>query len=474
MRARNSCRLVQSKTLQLCKVYESAGQCDAGRAGSLKECETPMSAISGKSVAVVGLGYVGLSLARVFVRAGFLVAGIDVSHEKVQALRQGRSPITDVSDEDVVEMLNNGFEPTSAFDTVGRCSSVIFALPTPLGKNKKPDLEPLLTAVRSASAHFRAGQLWVVESTVFPGVTEGPVLDSFIASAPGDAGDIFLAYSPERIDPGNVSTDLTGIPKIVAGRNNDSLLAAVDLYRHAGFDVVQASSIRAAEAAKLLENTYRALNLALVNELVQLVSPANIDFREVVRLSETKPFGFAAFWPGPGVGGHCIPVDPWYLQSFLGDHGMISPLVDLALSINSQMPHRVAQRILDIGLSDGILSPQELKINLLGMTYKANVNDFRDSPGPEILEVLAKKGVEISYHDPFLETSLPGSSGHWIAGNIDIEKLRGMTIILQNHREYFDQLSADAQTSGLYSAAAGRAQIGKSIWSQNLPNGPDT
>ena len=432
-----------------------------------------MPATASESLAVVGLGYVGLSLARVFVRAGVPVAGIDISEEKVQALRQGRSPITDVSDEDVVEMLNNGFEPTSAFDTVGRCSSVIFALPTPLGKNKKPDLEPLLSAICSASEHFRAGQLWVVESTVFPGVTEGPVLDTFVASAPSDAGEILLAYSPERIDPGNVSTDLTGIPKIVAGLNNDSLAAVVNLYRRAGFDVVQASSIRAAEAAKLLENTYRAVNLALVNELVQLVSPANIDFREVVRLSETKPFGFAAFWPGPGVGGHCIPVDPWYLQSFLGDHGRVSPLVDLALSINNQMPHRVAQRILDIGFRDGVLGPQDLKINLLGMTYKANVNDFRDSPGPEILEVLANKGVQIAYHDPFLQTPLAGSSGNWIAGDIDIEKLQGMTVILQNHREYFDQLFADVQTSGIYSAAAGSAQIGKSIWSAVLPSGPD-
>jgi len=432
-----------------------------------------MSAASSESLAIVGLGYVGLSLAKVFIRAGFPVVGIDVFEEKVQALCQGHSPITDVSDADVVEMLNNGFKPTTAFDGVGQCAAVIFALPTPLGTDKKPDLEPLLSAVRSASAYSKAGQIWVVESTVFPGVTEGPVLDIFSASAPSDAGDIFLAYSPERIDPGNGSSDLTGIPKIVAGKDKDSLAAAVDLYRRAGFDVVQASSIRAAEAAKLLENTYRAVNLALVNELVQLVSSANIDFREVVRLSETKPFGFAAFWPGPGVGGHCIPVDPWYLQSFLGDHGGISPLIDLALSINSQMPHRVAQRVIQIGLRDGFLSPKELRINILGMTYKSNVNDFRDSPGPEIVEVLSNEGVEVFYHDPFLQVPLPGSSGNWIAGDIDNQILKGMTVILQNHREYFDLLSGDVQTSGLYSAAAGRAQIGKPIWNTVLSNGEE-
>ena len=433
-----------------------------------------MSATSSESLAVVGLGYVGLSLAKVFIRAGFSVAGVDISEERVEALRQGRSPITDVSDEDVVQMLGNGFEPTIAFDTVGRCSTVIFALPTPLGKNKKPDLEPLLTAICSASAHFRAGQLWVVESTVFPGVTEGPVLDMFLASAPSGAGDVLLAYSPERIDPGNVSNDLTEIPKIVAGRDNDSLVAAVNLYRHAGFDVVQASTIKAAETAKLLENTYRAVNLALVNELVQLLSAANIDFREVVRLSETKPFGFEAFWPGPGVGGHCIPVDPWYLQAFLGDRGSSSPLVDLALSINSQMPHRVAQRILDIGLREGTLGHEKLKINLLGMTYKANVNDFRDSPGPEILEALASEGAEVSYHDPFLQLPLPGSSGSWIAGDLHPEDLEGMTVILQNHREYFERLPNHNRILGLFSAAAGGAEIGRSIWRTDFPENPDS
>lgn len=425
-----------------------------------------MSASSSDFVAVVGLGYVGLSLARVFIRAGFSVAGIDISEERVQALREGRSPITDVSDEDVVEMLGNGFEPTSAFDAVGRCSSVIFALPTPLGRNKKPDLEPLLSAVCSASAHFRAGQLWIVESTVFPGVTEGPVLDKFLASAPSNAGDFLLAYSPERIDPGNLSSDLTGIPKIVAGRDQVSLEAAANLYRQAGFDIVQASTIRAAETAKLLENTYRAVNLALVNELVQLITPADIDFREVIRLSETKPFGFQAFWPGPGVGGHCIPVDPWYLQAFLGSRESSSRLVDTALSINSQMPHRVAQRILDIGLRERFLGPGTLKVNLLGMTYKANVNDFRDSPGPEILEVLVSEGVEVSYHDPYLQLPLSESSGNWIAGDIDAENLEGMTVILQNHREYFERLANYRKPTRLFSAAAGGVQIGRSIWGE--------
>jgi UDP-N-acetyl-D-glucosamine dehydrogenase len=433
-----------------------------------KECEKRMTVSAIESVAIVGLGYVGRSLAKVFTKAGFTVLGIDISEVKVRRLRQGYSPITDVSDEDVVEMLSGGFEPTTAFHSVSHSSAVIFALPTPLDQDKKPDLNPLLSAVRAAAVHSRAGQLLIVESTVYPGVTEGPVVDTFLSSAPSEAADFLLAYSPERIDPGNSNLDLTSIPKIVAGRESRSASAAAELYRSVGFDVVEASSIKAAETAKLLENTYRAVNLALVNELVRLILPGDIDFREVVRLSETKPFGFEAFWPGPGVGGHCIPVDPWYLQAFLHDQGKASPLVDLALSINSQMPRHTAQQILSVGLQAGLLRKRKSRINLLGMTYKADVNDFRDSPGPEILNVLARQGVEVFYHDPFLNEPLSGSNGSWISGAIHSADLEGMTVILQNHREYFEHLSAESEPRRVYSAAAGRGQIGQSIWGPEL------
>ena len=423
-----------------------------------------MEQSSRSAIAIVGMGYVGLSLAKVFTDSNFEVFGIDNSPKKIEMLASGSSPISDLSDADVIQMVRNGFKPSLDFGLVRKSSAVILALPTPLGAEGQPDLGPLLTAVDSASPYLQVGQLWVVESTVLPGVTAGPVMDRIVAGSKHDSTGIHLAYSPERIDPGSTNRRLTSIPKIVAGISENALSSAASLYRQVGFTVVEADSIEAAEAAKLLENTYRAVNLALVNELVQLVGRAGIDFHEVIRLAKTKPFGFQEFWPGAGVGGHCIPIDPWYLQSFLADNGGASRVTEIALAINSEMPKRTAEQILVVGHRLRLFGAAAPRINLLGMSYKPDVNDFRDSPGPQVVRELSLLGARVSYHDPFLGEELPGGYGHWLASDGELVEASGMTVLLQSHSDYEKVLSAPKGAKVLFSASSGEDQIVDSIW----------
>lgn len=306
------------------------------------------------TVAILGLGYVGLSLARELSGAGLSVLGVDNSQAKVDTLAGGTSPLSDLTNVEVQTMLAQGFRPSTDFRLVAQAATVILALPTPLGLDNQPDPGPLLAAAADAAPYAFNGQLWILESTVSPGATEGELLDVIRKHAPSSGRGILLSFSRERVDPGSAGLGLASIPKIVAGHDEKAIRAASDFYQKAGFVVVESTSIRAAETAKLLENTYRAVNLALVNELVQLVSVAGIDFHEVVRLAETKPFGFQPFWPGPGVGGHCIPIDPWYLQSFLGTNSKPYSIADLALKINSDMPKKTALRIYQKGLEMGV------------------------------------------------------------------------------------------------------------------------
>lgn len=416
------------------------------------------------TVAIVGLGYVGLSLARELAGAGLVVRGVDISQAKVDVLRAGASPLSDLTDSEVQTMLRQGFSPSTDFSVIAQSATVILALPTPLGLDNQPDLGPLLTAAADAAPFAFDGQLWILESTVSPGVTEGELLDVLLRRAPSSGRDILLSFSPERVDPGSAGSGLTSIPKIVAGRDQKALRAAAAFYRKAGFSVVESASIRAAEAAKLLENTYRAVNIALINELVQLVSVAGIDFHEVVRLAETKPFGFQAFWPGPGVGGHCIPIDPWYLQSFLGLSGEASSITNVALKINSEMPKMTARKIYQTGLETGILGKKSGNVTLLGMAYKADVDDFRGAPGPDVVEELVNLGISVSYHDPFLRSPLPGVGGDWVAGDFSPQKIEAMTVVIQNHDAYRSSLNRLRGSELLFSAASGRDQLATSIW----------
>ena len=417
-------------------------------------------------VAIIGMGYVGLSLARVLVDSGLRVTGIDVNLEKVRAINEARSPVVDVSSTEIERMFAKGFFVGSDFRSIRDADTVILALPTPIGEDDHPDLSALRSAVSSAAPFRKDGQLWILESTVLPGVTEGIIAPELLSTSSDARTKPLLAYSPERVDPGSISRDLTLIPKIVAGRDTESLERAVVFYTRAGFDVVPAASIREAEAAKLLENTYRAVNMALVNELVQQFTAAGIDFLEVVRLAETKPFGFEAFWPGPGVGGHCIPVDPWYLQSFLRLRAEESAVTAVALEVNRRMPEKTAQRIGKIisSIAGGVNGTQQ-SVTLLGMTYKRNVNDFRESPGPKVAEALIALGISVFYHDPYLTEALPGlGAAVWLEDLTLVKNTAGTVVVLQEHREYSHLEQFQSGEDRWFSAAPGIAHLGQSIW----------
>ena len=417
-------------------------------------------------VTIIGMGYVGLSLARVLSGSGLRVRGIDADAAKVEAINQGRSPLVDLPAPVLQEMLGKGFLADTHFGAVVESRTVVLALPTPVGKNNLPDLGPLERALQSAGPFRRDGQLWILESTVLPGVTEHTVFSRLVSTASEATEPPLVAYSPERVDPGSGGGDLLSIPKIVAGRNSESLEKASAFYAQAGFKVVAAGSIKEAEAAKLLENTYRAVNMALVNELAQRFMYAGIDILEVVRLAETKPFGFQAFWPGPGVGGHCIPVDPWYLQSFLDQESEQSMMTATALEINQEMPRTTAARIKEILSAE---APRPLaegpSVIALGMSYKRDVNDFRESPGPAVVRALLALGLSVAYHDPYLKGPLPGLEGaRWVDDLVAFEKSLDAVVVLQEHSEYRAGNILEAGSAVWLSAAPGLPGVGQSIW----------
>lgn len=417
-------------------------------------------------VAIIGMGYVGLSLAKVVSVAGLRVKGIDSNSEKVRAINRASSPLVDVSSVEIENMLERGFVASDDFHELRDADVIVMALPTPVGQDDQPDLGALRSAVRSAAPFRRDGQLWILESTVLPGVTEGVVLSELLSTSSNAEKNPLVAYSSERVNPGSSTQELTMIPKVVAGIDAESLAAAVTFYSRVGFEVVPSASIREAEAAKLLENTYRAVNMALVNDLAQQFSEAGIDFLEVVRLAATKPFGFEAFWPGPGVGGHCIPVDPWYLQSFLGLHAKESAVTAVALEVNRTMPSKTAQRLAKIVFSEGVAGNEaRLSMTVLGMSYKKDVNDFRESPGPMVVRALLDLGLSVSYHDPFLESALPGLEGAlWIDNNSLADQLADNVVVLQEHHGYLELADSLLGKPLLLSAAPGVPRLGKSIW----------
>ena len=417
-------------------------------------------------IAIIGMGYVGLSLAKVVAFAGLPVRGIDSNIEKVLAINGASSPLVDVSSVDIENMLAQGFVASNNFEDIRDADVIVLALPTPVGEDHQPDLGALRSAVRSAAPFRRDHQLWILESTVLPGVTEEVILSELLSTSFDAENSPLLAYSPERVNPGSSTQDLTMIPKVVAGIDDESLAEAVSFYTRVGFEVVPAASIREAEAAKLLENTYRAVNMALVNDLAQQFSKAGIDFLEVVRLAETKPFGFEAFWPGPGVGGHCIPVDPWYLQSYLRLHAKESAVTAVALEVNRKMPHQTARRVADIVFSEVVAGDgPQFSMTVMGMSYKKDVNDFRESPGPTVVKSLLDLGISVSYHDPFLSAAIPGLEGaSWIEASALANEVADTVLILQEHSQYLGLEDSLLRNRLLISAAPGAPRLGKSIW----------
>jgi UDP-N-acetyl-D-glucosamine dehydrogenase len=362
-------------------------------------------------IGVIGLGYVGLPLVRAFIEAGYPALGFDVDQAKVDRLAAGESYIEHIPAQWVREWSDRGrFEPTSQMHRLAEPDVLLICVPTPLRDAREPDLQYVEATARQIAAVLRPGQLVVLESTTYPGTTRQVVLPILASSGLKPGQDFFLAYSPEREDPGNPSYTARTIPKVVGGLDPTSSQLAELLYGQAVVRVVPASSCEAAEACKILENTYRAVNIALVNELKLLFDRMGIDVWEVLDLAKTKPFGFQAFYPGPGLGGHCIPIDPFYLTWIARKHGMSTRLVELAGEINTVMPDYVIQRVAD-ALNEVGKPLRRSKICVLGVAYKRDVDDTRESPSFVLMEMLLARGVALSYNDPHV-ARLPRARGH--------------------------------------------------------------
>ncbi|MFO0870495.1 MAG: nucleotide sugar dehydrogenase [Pirellulales bacterium] len=364
--------------------------------------ESLRSSIADKTatVGVIGLGYVGLPLVHAFVRSGHRTLGFDVDQRKVDQLLAGRSYIGHIPAEWIANWIAAGsFQPTADMARLREPDVLIICVPTPLDESRDPDLTYIESTTRQIAAALRPGQLIVLESTTYPGTTRDVVLPLLQATGLRPGVDFFLAYSPEREDPGNPHYAASNIPKVVGGLDKASAELACQLYSHAVVQVVPVSSCEVAEACKILENTYRAVNIALVNELKMLCDKMGLDVWEVIQAAKTKPFGFQAFYPGPGLGGHCIPIDPFYLSWVARKHGMTTRFIELAGEINTSMPRYVIDRLTE-ALNDHAKPIRGSRICVLGVAYKKDVDDPRESPAFELIELLTARGAVISYSDP--------------------------------------------------------------------------
>lgn len=370
----------------------------SGIAGSLAE------KIENKtlSVGVVGLGYVGLPLIDAFYRSDCKCLGIDVDSKKVDSLNAGKSYIEHIPSEVIKKWRDEGMmEATADLSRLSEPDAILICVPTPLSDSRDPDLKYVESTAEAIAKVLRPGQLVVLESTTYPGTTRDVILPILEKSGLNVEEDFFVAYSPEREDPGNVDFAARNIPKVVGGFGPNSLELATKLYKHAVSEVVPVKSCEVAEACKILENTYRSVNIAMVNELKVLFQKIGIDVWEVIDAAKTKPFGFQAFYPGPGLGGHCIPIDPFYLSWLARLHEMPTKFIELAGEINTSMPIYVVNRISE-ALNQAGKPIKGSKIGVLGVAYKKDVDDPRESPSFKLIELLSERGAIISYSDPHI------------------------------------------------------------------------
>lgn len=395
-------------------------------------------------VSVIGLGYVGLSLAIELARAGFTVRGIDLDLERVNLLNRGESYLVDVPTGVLGPLVATGrLTASTAFEAARDADALIICVPTPLRKTKEPDISFILSALESLVPHLRAGQLMVLESTTYPGTTEEVVQPRLEGTGFVLGRDFFLAFSPERVDPGNKRFTTANIPKVVGGVSNACTQLAAALYRQVTKSVFEVSSPRVAETAKLLENTFRSVNIALANELAFACRKIGVDPWEVIDAAATKPFGFMPFYPGPGIGGHCIPVDPLYLSWKIRLTGYEAQFIALADQINRAMPEHVVGLIMD-ALNGRGQAMRGASVLVMGVTYKADVNDIRESPALEIMELLEKKGAHVSYADPFTpQIALNGLKLAAVEATPGALAAADCVLILANHTSFDAALIAD-------------------------------
>jgi UDP-N-acetyl-D-glucosamine dehydrogenase len=373
--------------------------------------QTLMQKITDRSahVSVIGLGYVGLPLAVGFAQAGYRVTGIDTDPNKVAGIQTGSSHVQDVCSTDLQQVVHSGhLQATCDFGVLADVDSISICVPTPLSKTKDPDISYIVSVTEEIRQRLHPGQLIVLESTTYPGTTDEVLLARLASTGLQVGQDFCLAFSPERIDPGNPMFRLTNTPKILGGVTPQCTQVAMHLYQQIITTVVPVSSSRAAEMSKLLENTFRAVNIGLVNEVALMCARLGLDVWEVIEAAATKPFGFMPFYPGPGLGGHCIPLDPHYLAWKLKTLDYRARFIELADDINTNMPHYVIERVTDV-LNDVQKSLKGSKILVLGVAYKADTNDLRESPALDVLRLLQTKGSEVCFHDPFItEVDIPG------------------------------------------------------------------
>lgn len=385
------------------------------------------------TIGVIGLGYVGLPLAIGFSSAGHDVVGFDVSEPSVALLLSGRSQVDDVTDHEIGDYLASGSVFSTDPSGLNGCSVFIICVPTPLDASGHPDLGHVEAATRTVGAVLSEGDLVILESSTHPGTTDSvvaPLLEKLSGLSVGKG--FSLAYSPERIDPGNPQFGLDNTPKIVGGYDDTSTKRAADVYSSIGISVVEAKGLREAEIAKLLENTYRHVNIALVNEMVKFCRPLGIDLWDAIRCAATKPFGFEAFYPGPGVGGHCIPIDPHYLSYQVRIQlGRPFRFVELAQEINASMPAYVVERVTE-ELNESGLSLKGSRVLIVGVTYKANVSDLRETPALPLARLLRDRGAVVEFADPHVQ--------RWVVDNVEVPRYEfsapsehDIALLLQNH-----------------------------------------
>ena len=391
-------------------------------------------------VAIIGLGYVGLPLLLAFRDAGCEVTGIDIDPEKIEKLKRGESYLSHIPPESIQKGLDDKTVLSTDMASIEKASAVIIAVPTPLTDDMTPDLSYIESTAEEIARYLAAGQLVSLESTTYPGTTRDVVIPILEKGSGLKAGeDFFVAFSPERVDPGDPDHDLTMIPKIVAGMDRESLQLAVDLYSRITPEVVPVSTLEAAEMAKLVEIIYRSVNIALVNEMKMLADTMGLNIWEVIAAASTKPFGFQAFYPGPGLGGHCLPIDPFYLY-WIGKtrYGFETQFIELAGKINSEMPQYVLKRLLDAMEGRG-KKITGAKILLIGIAYKPDISDTRESPGLKLMSMLEEIGARVSYHDPFVPVlpptrDYPGFTGR---NSVDLEADTigeyDLVVIVANH-----------------------------------------
>lgn len=381
-------------------------------------------------VCVIGMGYVGLPLAVEFARAGLSVVGLDINERKCQQINDGHSYIKDIPSEVVAELVDGGLlRATTDYSVLETVDAVVICVPTPLGKSRDPDISYIVAAADDLAGHVHKGMLVVLESTTYPGTTEEILMPRLVGNGYTVGEDVFLAFSPERVDPGNTLYATRNIPKVVGGVTPACLEVASALYSTAVDEIVSVSSPATAEMAKILENTFRAVNIGLVNEMAQICHRIGIDIWEVIKAASTKPFGFMPFYPGPGLGGHCIPVDPLYLTWKMRGIGVRTRFIELADSVNGAMPRYVVSRLQDLLNEEG--KPlRDARILVLGVAYKADVDDLRESPALLIIQELQERGAQVAYHDPYIEELQVTSAEKMASTELSAERLSWADCVL--------------------------------------------